>query len=176
VHPRRWVLGELAWWLALAGRPRDPGLPMAEPFALMVGGRYAEAADAWAKLGSPLWQARALGLVPDLAAAREAFELADRIEAPALRAALIRERFARGLAVPRPPRASTQANAYGLTARELDVLALVAEGLTNAEVAQRLYLSEKTVGHHVSAVLRKTGEPTRARAAAAFRSGALPST
>jgi len=173
VHPRRWVLGELAWWLALAGRPRDPGVPIAEPFALMVDGRYADAADTWATLGSPLWRARALGLVPDLAAAREAFDLADRVEAPALRAALVRERFARGLPVPRTPRATTQANAYGLTARELDVLALVAEGLTNAEVAQRLYLSEKTVGHHVSAVLRKTGEPTRARAAAAFRSGAL---
>ena len=172
VHPRRWVLGELAWWLALAGRPRDPGVPIAEPFELMVDGRFADAADAWARLGSPLWRARALGLVPDLAAARDAFELADRIEAPALRAALIRERFARGLPVPRPQRASTQANAYGLTARELDVLALVAEGLTNAEVAQRLYLSEKTVGHHVSAVLRKTGESTRARAAAAFRNGA----
>jgi DNA-binding NarL/FixJ family response regulator len=39
--------------------------------------------------------------------------------------------------------------------------------LTNAEVAQRLYLSERTVGHHVSAILRKLDEPTRAGAVAA---------
>jgi DNA-binding NarL/FixJ family response regulator len=47
------------------------------------------------------------------------------------------------------------------------VLDLLAGGLTNAEIAQRLYLSEKTVGHHVSAILRKLGEPTRAGAVAA---------
>ena len=49
----------------------------------------------------------------------------------------------------------------------MEVLALVVEGLSNPEIAKRLFLSEKTVGHHVSAVLRKLGEPTRARAAAA---------
>jgi DNA-binding NarL/FixJ family response regulator len=54
-----------------------------------------------------------------------------------------------------------------LTGRELEVLQLLADGLSNADVAQRLYLSEKTVGHHVSAVLRKLGEPTRSRAVAA---------
>jgi DNA-binding NarL/FixJ family response regulator len=52
-----------------------------------------------------------------------------------------------------------------LTARELEVVRLLAAGLSNADIAARLFLSEKTVGHHVSAVLHKTGEPTRARAA-----------
>jgi len=62
----------------------------------------------------------------------------------------------------------------GLTARELEVLGLLAEGLSNAEMARRLFLSGKTVGHHVSAVLRKLGEPSRARAvAAAHRQGLL---
>ena len=46
-------------------------------------------------------------------------------------------------------------NPAGLTPRELDVLALVAEGLRNAQIAERLFVSEKTVDHHVSAILRK---------------------
>jgi DNA-binding NarL/FixJ family response regulator len=54
------------------------------------------------------------------------------------------------------------------------VLGLLADGRSYAEVAERLFLSEKTVGHHVSAVLRRVGEPTRSRAvAAAVRRGIL---
>jgi DNA-binding CsgD family transcriptional regulator len=64
------------------------------------------------------------------------------------------------------PRAATRANPGGLTGRELDVLALLSEGLRNREIAARLYVSEKTVGHHVSAILRKLAVPTRGQAAA----------
>jgi DNA-binding NarL/FixJ family response regulator len=53
-----------------------------------------------------------------------------------------------------------------LTARELEVLGLVAQGLGNREVAQRLFLSEKTVAHHVSAILRKLDVRTRGQASA----------
>jgi len=79
---------------------------------------------------------------------------------------VLRDRHARGLPVPRGPRAARRASPAGLTAREAEVLQLLAEGLSYAEVAERLFLSEKTVGHHVSAVLRKLGEPTRSRAVA----------
>jgi DNA-binding NarL/FixJ family response regulator len=47
------------------------------------------------------------------------------------------------------------------------VLALVAEGLRNAEIAERLIVTRKTVDHHVSAILRKLDAPTRGQAAAA---------
>ena len=58
-----------------------------------------------------------------------------------------------GLRVPQGPRESTRANPAGLTARQLEVLALVAEGLTNAEIADRLVVSPRTAEHHVAAVL-----------------------
>src|SRR5581483_10844239 len=78
----------------------------------------------------------------------------------------------RGAAVPRGPRASTRANAAGLTSRELEVAKLLADGLTNADIAQKLVLSPKTVDHHVSAVLSKLGVNSRrhvARAAEHFQ-------
>ena len=65
------------------------------------------------------------------------------------------------------PGPATRANAAGLTARELEVAALLANGLTNGEVATRLVLSPKTVDHHVSAVLSKLGVRSRRDVAAA---------
>ena len=53
----------------------------------------------------------------------------------------------------------------GLSRRELEVLGLVAEGLTNHDIAERLVLSEHTVNRHVANILRKLGLPSRAAAA-----------
>lgn len=79
--------------------------------------------------------------------------------------------------MPRGPRRANRDHPAALTTRELEVLGLVASGLSNAEVAAQLYLSEKTVGHHVSAVLRKLGQPTRSRAIAyALRQGIVRQT
>jgi DNA-binding CsgD family transcriptional regulator len=171
-HPLPWDLGELSWWLHVAGVRRVLPVPVAPPFALMLEGRWQAAAGEWLELGCPLWAALALAQSPQLAAARQALELVDGVGAPATRQAILRDRHARGLAVPRGPRPASQSNPSGLTEREIDVLRLLVGGLSNAEVADRLYLSEKTVGHHVSSVLHKLGEPTRSRAVAtAIRQG-----
>ncbi|MGB8876894.1 MAG: LuxR C-terminal-related transcriptional regulator, partial [Solirubrobacteraceae bacterium] len=77
--------------------------------------------------------------------------------------------------VPRGPRPRTRENEAGLTPRELEVLALLAEGLRNAQIAKRLVVSERTVDHHVSAILGKLQVRSRSEASArAARLGIVP--
>ena len=171
-----WEVGELAWWGRLAGLPDAVPPSCAEPFALMLSGRAAAAAAAWAENGSPLWQARALIASEHAADVRDGVEMLRGLGAEATVRAVLRDLHAQGRPVPRGPRPASRANPAGLTGRELEVLTLLAAGLSNADIAARLYLSKKTAGHHVSAVLRKLGEPTRSRAvAAALQRGIVPS-
>jgi DNA-binding NarL/FixJ family response regulator len=66
--------------------------------------------------------------------------------------------------VPTGPRRPARAHPRGLTPREQEVLELIAGGLTNGEIAAKLLISEKTVDHHVSAILAKLGVPSRGAA------------
>jgi DNA-binding NarL/FixJ family response regulator len=86
------------------------------------------------------------------------------VPAAAIVARRLRDHGVRG--IPRGPRATTKASPAGLTEREAEVLAFVAEGLQNAEIAHQLVLSRRTVDHHVSAILRKLGARTRGEAVA----------
>jgi ATP/maltotriose-dependent transcriptional regulator MalT len=162
---------ELAWWRHLCGSKIETrGVEGA--FVEMADGRWVEAAQQWEQCGAVFYQALSLGFSPDLEDARTAMALLDKMGAHATRSAISRERMEAGLPVPRPARQRTRDNPYGLTARELEVLGLVALDRTNAQIAEALFLSEKTVEHHVSAVLRKLGERSRAGAAAtALRQG-----
>ena len=65
-----------------------------------------------------------------------------------------------------PPRPTEPADPFGLTAREREVLSLVAEGYTNRRIAEALFISESTAGVHVSHILGKLGVETRTEAAA----------
>jgi len=137
-------------------------------------GDWRAASAAWQEIGCPYEAAAALA-DGDEAARRAALETFDRLGAgPAaerLRLAL-RASGARG--IPRGPRASTRGNAAGLTNRQLEVLALMADGLSNNEIAGRLFISPKTVDHHVGAVLAKLDAGTRAQAASkAIHSGLI---
>jgi DNA-binding CsgD family transcriptional regulator len=160
-----WIAGDLAVWGARCGSapPTDP--PLAAPFALELAGSWREAADAWRTLGCP-YNAALAALPGDDAAAREAAASLEQIGATAAARAFARARTALGLRAPRGPRRSTRTDAHGLTKREREVLTLVAAGHRNAEIAAALHLSKKTVGHHISACLRKLGASTRTEAVA----------
>jgi ATP/maltotriose-dependent transcriptional regulator MalT len=172
LHDHPWFSGELAFWLWRCGQTDAAPATVAEPYALQMAGRWREAASAWAALGCPYEQARALA-DGDEPAQREALAMFDALGArPAADALRTRMHDAgvRGLA--RGPRASTRARPFGLTARELQTLQLLCEGLRNAEIAARLQRSVRTVDHHLAAVFAKLGVDTRAAAiAAAQREG-----
>jgi ATP/maltotriose-dependent transcriptional regulator MalT len=169
------ALADLAIWRLRAGLAVDlPPEELEGPHALELSGDPAGAAAAWRELGCPYEAALAVldsGDVDALRAAREALMALGARPAAAILAQRLREH---GERVAIGPRSRTRTNPAGLTARELEVLPLLAEGLRNAEIADRLVVSRKTVDHHVSAILRKLDVTTRGQAATeAIRRGLL---
>ena len=92
-----------------------------------------------------------------------------RLGAEASLAAVRRDLRARGFDVATAP---DRVHPSGLTPRQLEVLRLLDEGLSNADISDRLYISEKTAGHHVSAILTAFGVPSRGGAVAHARAKA----
>ena len=167
----RWQQGEIAWLLWQAGERQVPTEGVAEPYALLVAGDVAAAAAAWHELGCAYEEASALAASDDPEMVRQAVVIFEDLGAkPAITRAIDRLRTL-GVddlpALRRGPRATTRAHPAGLTQREAEVLTLVAEGLRNAEIAERLYLTPKTVSHHLSAIYAKLGVATRIEAAQA---------
>jgi DNA-binding CsgD family transcriptional regulator len=184
-----WYLGEVLRFRALAradgttspvqaqteGGP-DPAADVAEPWASGLRGDWQAAAAAWEQRDRPY--ERALELVssgrPDVMI--EGLALLDQLGTDAAAALVRRQLQALGVRrIPRGPRADTRANPAGLTNRQAEILELVADGATNAEIADQLVLSVRTVDHHVSAMLGKLGVTKRREAVARARElGMLP--
>jgi DNA-binding CsgD family transcriptional regulator len=163
-----WAAGELYLWRRRGGLDDEVQVTIAAPFAAELRGDARGAAGMWRDRACPYEAALALGTSDEEAAMRESLAQLQALgarTAAALVARRLRERGA--LDVRRGPRPNTRSNPAGLTTRQLEVLTLIAQGERNAAIAARLFLSEKTVDHHVSAILRKLGVTTRGQAAAA---------
>jgi DNA-binding CsgD family transcriptional regulator len=147
--------GELAYWRALSGATNAPPDWIAAPFAQQLAGDWQAAAESWRRLGCPYEQARALA-EGDAEAQQGALALFDRLGARPAAAALRHTMRTSGMTrLTRGPRTTTRANQFGLTSRQLEILGLLAQGLTNAEIGQRLSITPRTAEHHVGAVLAK---------------------
>jgi DNA-binding CsgD family transcriptional regulator len=165
-----WTTG-LAYWRWRAGADAEGGDVGGregnrdDPQAMEMAGEWARAAEQWAEMDCPYDAALALSAADDEAALRRALiELQGLGARPAAGIVARRLRELGAGSLPRGPRPATRRNPANLTQRQLEVVALLTEDLHNREIAQRLFLSEKTVDHHVSAILAKLDVKTRAQA------------
>jgi ATP/maltotriose-dependent transcriptional regulator MalT len=170
----RAAIGELGIWLWRAGALSELDARAEEPYLLEVAGRAREASAAWAQLSVPYEAALSLAGSSDAADVQRAHEEQTRLGATAVAHKVALRLRELGSPVPRGPRPTTRANPRGLTEREWEIASLLALGLSNAEIADRLVVSPKTVGHHVSAVLAKLAVRRRAEVAAAMREVGAP--
>jgi DNA-binding CsgD family transcriptional regulator/tetratricopeptide (TPR) repeat protein len=158
--------GELLRYLRRLGHDVQPFAGCPEPYAAGLGGDWETAAVGWAALGDPYQRALELAESGAVGPSLEALAVLDELGAvPA--ATLVRDRLrALGVSrIPRAPEPGVLGRPASLTERQVDILRLLADGLSNAEIAERLVVSTRTVEHHVAAVLRKLGVRTRHEAA-----------
>jgi DNA-binding CsgD family transcriptional regulator len=154
----------VAAWAAIAGLELEVDPPLSGPHAAMLRRDWRAAADAFGAAGWSYDRGLMLSLLEDEEALAEALEVARDLGAEPLTRRVLERMRELGLRIPQGPREATRANPAGLTARQLEVLELLTEGLTNAEIAERLVVSQRTAEHHVAAVLMKLGASSRREA------------
>jgi len=162
--------GELAVWLFRAGALSQQPADIAEPYALEIAGDWQAAANAWRILGCPYEHAGLLALYGGEEDQRQALTIFEQLGAAPAASRLRRQMRVRGvLRIPRGRRTSTQRNRFGLTRREAEILSMLSQGQRTTHVAKRLFVSPKTVEHHISAIFAKLGVTSRAEAVALAR-------
>jgi DNA-binding CsgD family transcriptional regulator/tetratricopeptide (TPR) repeat protein len=163
-----WDRGGIAAWLRRTGSMRQPPAGgYAAPFQWEADGAPERAAQAWNALGCRYEAALALAETKDERLLRDALATFTDLGADAaVRVTRLKMRRLGFKSIPAGPRPTTKAGPFGLTTREQEILGMLQADLTNAEIAERLFISPKTVDHHVSAVLGKLGVQSRRAAAA----------
>ncbi len=157
--------GEEALWLARLG-VSTAHLEVPAPYSLAIAGEHRMAAAQLDGLNLPYMAIMVLLDSGEPEAMREAVVRLDALGATAVSARARQLMRRQGVAaIPRGSRASTRDDPLGLTSREREVLTLVCDGASNAQIADRLVISAKTVDHHVSSILGKLGVATRGEAA-----------
>ena len=163
-HSMPWILGELQLWAGRGGVHMEKA-DAADGYRQELDDDWAGALGAWTTLGNPFNAAMTRAWSGDEDVMREALVDLDALGATAWASWLRARMRAAGIKkVPKGPSSATRENPAGLTKRQVDVLRLLAEGLTNGEIANELFVSTRTVDHHVSAVLMKLGVGSRREA------------
>jgi DNA-binding CsgD family transcriptional regulator/tetratricopeptide (TPR) repeat protein len=156
VPSQRWIA---VWTRRLTGAAEPTDL---EPFASQAAGNAAHAAELWDRLGYRYEAALALLDTKDEALLRESLRRLTDLSADA--AARLVRRTMRDLgmhSIPTGSRTAARTHPRGLTKREQEILELLSDGQSNEEIAASLFISVRTVEHHVSAILAKLGASTR---------------
>jgi DNA-binding CsgD family transcriptional regulator len=165
-----WLVGRLRRWAHLAEDLPDEGSvsDAVTPYRLELGGDWRGAANAWSRLGCP-YEAAIAELAGDITAVESALATFRRLGArAAVRRAQHRLTTLRGR-TRRSRRADMLADPNGLSRRQREVLTLIAAGHSDTQIASELFISPRTVSHHVAAILAKLGVENRTRAAAYVR-------
>jgi ATP/maltotriose-dependent transcriptional regulator MalT len=165
---------EFAYWLYKARTQNVELESLYEPYQLLKQGKTTKAAKFWNEKGCPYEKAFALSEGND-DDKRNALSIFQQLSANAVSEKIKREMRAGGIKkIPRGLRESTKANPAQLTNRELDILNLLQKAAQNKEIAGTLFISSKTVDHHISSILFKLDVNSRSKAVAeAVRLGIL---
>jgi DNA-binding CsgD family transcriptional regulator len=158
--------GRVAAWATVCGVPVRFAGKAPTPHAAMIAGDWRGAADAFGAVGWRHDQALLLSLLETEEALAEALDIARSLAAGPLEHRIARRMRHLGVAVPRGPLATTQANPAQLTARQLQVLRHVRAGHGNGQIAELLHISPRTVEHHIAGIFAKLGVSTRVEAVA----------
>ena len=157
-------IGEFAYWMWRAGAITEPPANAAEPYLTQISGDWQTAASMWEKFGCPYEQGMAL-MDGDEAAQLEALEIFERLGARPIMEKLKQQMRAQDIRIPRGPRPATRENPFGLTAREMAVIALITQGNSNREIAEAMIVSVRTVETYVTRILNKLGFHSRVQIA-----------